>query len=386
MASTGSLRKTLLKSKLSSASSKKAKPMPAISKDAQLSKKKRQQQLAKLKKKKSNRPDLNASESESSDDDDEEQEKDSDAVDAYSKQGKSVMDIFRKNFEAQFGQVEGLTEAKSDDDQDNNDSDENISSDTGSDSDEKNEIENNEDFDLEMDQDYEHYNESDDSGADVSLSSGHEEEDSDSDKPVVVKFLDSTSTTSFIPDKRQKKLFMSSHAPKQEPIEAPAKRDPKEESEEQLNLDNDLALQRLIKESHILAEAGLSGVDISTGITGRARHKTLDLRLDELGLAGAKTGQMPMKMRKGMVAKQAQRKERHIREAKEAGIVLARETKKELPLGKRDKSKWRERGLKINSVGRETRNGLFISKSEISKYTGTSSGSSGGKRKGGKRR
>ncbi|KAF5099484.1 hypothetical protein D0Z00_001616 [Geotrichum galactomycetum] len=294
------------------------------------------------------------------------------------------MDIFRKNFEAQFGQVEGLTETKSDDDQDNSDSDENISSDNGSGSDDENEIENNEDFDLEMDQDYEHYNESDDS--DASLSSGHEEEKDDDDKPVVVKFLDSTPTESFIPDKRQKKLFMSSHAPKQEPIEPPAKRDPKDESEEQLNLDNDLALQRLIKESHILAEAGLSGVDISTGITGRARHKTLDLRLDELGLATAKTGQIPMNMRKGMVAKKAQRKERHIREAKEAGIVLARETKKELPLGKRDKSKWRERGLKINSVGRETRNGLFISKSEISKYTGTSSGSGGGKRKGGKRR
>ena len=57
-----------------------------------------------------------------------------------------------------------------------------------------------------MDQDYEHYNESDDSDADANLSSDHEEEDSDSDKPVVVKFLDSTSTTSFIPDKREKKI------------------------------------------------------------------------------------------------------------------------------------------------------------------------------------
>lgn len=384
MTSTGSLRKPLLKSKLSAASSKKTKPVPATSKDALLSKKKRQLQLAKLKKKKSNRPDLNPSESENSDNDDEEQEKDSDPVSADFKQSTSVMDIFRKNFEAQFGQVEGVTNAKFDNDQDNSGSDENISSDSGSGSDEENEIENNEDLDLEMDQDYEHYNESDDSDADANLSFDHEEEDSDSDKPVVVKFLDSTSTTSFIPDKREKKLFMSSHAPKQEPIEPLVKRDPKEESEEQLNLDNDLALQRLIKESHILAEAGLSGVDISTGITGRARHKTLDLRLDDLGLATTKTGQIPMNMRKGMIAKKAQRKERHVREAKEAGIVLARETKKELPLGKRDKSKWRERGLKINSVGRETRNGLFISKSEISKYTGTSSG--GGKRKGGKRR
>ena len=86
--------------------------MPATSKDALLSKKKRQLQLAKLKKKKSNRQDLNPSESENSDNDDEEQEKDSDPVSADFKQSTSVMDIFRKNFEAQFGQFEGVTHSQ----------------------------------------------------------------------------------------------------------------------------------------------------------------------------------------------------------------------------------------------------------------------------------
>lgn len=382
MALTAPIRKSHVASKLAFNSSKKTKKALKIDTDAQLIQKKRHQRLAKLKKKKSNRPDLNTSESEISDKEDEENDKEKD----QSKQSQSVIDIFRKNFEAQFGQVEGFIETKSDSDEaaNNSDSENEELSNSESDEDEENIKQNNEDFDLEMEQDYEHYNESNNSDEDSNHSSSDKEEDENNDKPVVVKFLDSTSTSSFIPDKKQKKLFMSSHAPKQESTEAPVKRDPKEESEEQLNLDNDLALQRLIKESHILAEAGLSGVDISTGITGRARHKTLDLRLDDLGLATTKTGQIPMNMRKGMISKQASRKERHVREAKEAGIVLARTTKKEVPLGKRDKSKWRERGLKINSVGRETRHGLFISKSEISKYTGTSSGS--GKRNGGKRR
>lgn len=301
----------------------------------------KQQRVKKIAKSlKSKRPDLNNDESE---------EETPEVV------PKSVMDVFKRNFEQQFGKVEGLpSEDEEEDDEEDKDED---------DDDDSEKEENDSDLDIEMDQEYAHYNESEES---------EEPEDSEDEKPLVVKFNDSSYTMdSLIEDKQQKKLFMSSKTPLQERPPSPKSRrnKSKPDEDEQLNLDNDLALQRLIKESHILAEAGLSGVDISTGITGKARHKTLESRLNDLGVKKSKEGQIPMNMRKGMIAKSQERQATHIKQSREAGIILARPSKK---VGEKEKKPVkRERGLKIASVGRETRHGLIISKSEIAKYSGT---------------
>lgn len=298
---------------------------------------------------KSKRPDQANSESAS-----EEEERAEEELDQ-----KKMMDFMRRQFEEQFGKVEGLPEPEEESEEEENDSE----AGSGSDSDEKvNEAdpdsENDSDLDLEMEE-YEHYNEE------------SEEEDSGSESdegPVVVKHVESGFKVEA--SKQDKKLFLSSKAPIQEAKPEPKRRQNASEpdEDERQNLDNDLALQRLIKESHILADAGLSGVDISTGVIGKARHKTLDSRLDDLGLKKKKEGQMPMKMRQALSAHQQKRKDRHVAQAKEAGIILARSaTAKE----SKKKPAKRERGLKINSVGRETKHGIIISKSEIAKYSGT---------------
>lgn len=303
---------------------------------------------------KSKRPDLE-SESEASEDEE-----------LPAKSDKSVMDIFKRSFEQQFGKVEGLPELESESEENEETFDN--ESENSEDSEDGEERENDSDLDLEMEE-YEHYQEQEDLG--------ESESESEDEKPLVVRHTDS----SFMVEatKQEKKLFMSSKAPLQEAKPQPSskrQRTEERDEDEQLNLDNDLALQRLIKESHILAEAGLSGVDISTGITGKARHKTLESRLDDLGVKKTKTQQMPMNMRKGMTAKQQERHERHVKNSREAGIILARSEVTKAP----KKQVKRERGLKIASVGRETRHGLIISKSEIAKYSGTGGGKKKGRR------
>lgn len=269
---------------------------------------------------------------------------------------KRMMALMKRQFEEQFGKVEGLPESE---DEFDNESEEEAQDDEDEDSENDNvegssDGENNSEFDLEMEE-YEHFQD------EVPSDSGSESDEG----PIVVRHSESGFKVEAT--KQEKKLFLSSKAPQQEPKPEPKRRQRANEpdEDERQNLDDDLALQRLIKESHILAEAGLSGVDISTGVIGKARHKTLDSRMNDLGLKKLKEGQMPMKMRQALSAKQQQRKDRHVAQAKEAGIILARSATAKEPR----KNVKRERGLKINSVGRETRHGLIISKSEIAKYT-----------------
>ncbi|KAA8898488.1 hypothetical protein TRICI_006550 [Trichomonascus ciferrii] len=190
--------------------------------------------------------------------------------------------------------------------------------------------------------------------------------DSDSDSgPEVVKFDDpsTTSTTHTPTSKRERKLFMGAQDDKE-------------------SLEKDIALQRLISESHILAEGRdqFSGADISTDFDpiGKTRHKTLSSRLESLGGISDKNAKQraPMNIQQGINAKRQERKEKHEKYAKEAGIVLARPTSsvKKAPI-KRDK------GLKIASVGKNTRHGLKISEKDIQKVSGKSKSFKKGKRK-----
>lgn len=106
-------------------------------------------------------------------------------------------------------------------------------------------------------------------------------------------------------------------------------------------LANDLALQRLISESHILAASnpfnaiGLGAADADGGggkafTEGRTRKLTTDLRLQKLGSKESIFTQhkMPMGMRKGINTAKQDREDRRRREARENGIILETAQKK----------------------------------------------------------
>ncbi|EDK41299.2 hypothetical protein PGUG_05397 [Meyerozyma guilliermondii ATCC 6260] len=170
--------------------------------------------------------------------------------------------------------------------------------------------------------------------------------------------------------------------------------------EDQENLDNDLKLQRLLSESHILSNSmAHSGADLTLQTidfedpTGKARRRAIDSRIRQLASTNSATGglpktleKMPMSMRKGMIRKRDSRISKYEEEAKNAGIVLSKVKKghvrdlvsskgstlvsDRLGTGTKTKNTKRDKGLKISSIGRSTRNGLIISQEEIDRIGG----------------
>lgn len=163
------------------------------------------------------------------------------------------------------------------------------------------------------------------------------------------------------------------------------------------NLDNDLKLQRLLKESHILAHnrehsgaaLTLQTIDYEAPI-GNARRRILDQRIRAASALNSATHglprtleKMPMVRRKRLIKEREARVAEYERESREAGIVLSKVKKGELRnidqgrgatnandrlgVGKKQARRIRDRGLRINSVGKSTRNGLRISPEEISR-------------------
>lgn len=128
------------------------------------------------------------------------------------------------------------------------------------------------------------------------------------------------------------------------------------------NLKKDLALQRLLKESHLLDHKSPSSP------YGQNRHKAIDLRLQELGTKSSLYHQrnMPMSQRKGIAAKASGREESRRKEAKENGVILARATK-----GKKDIiDTKRQRGIGAPSVGRFKGGMLTLSKRDVIEIQG----------------
>lgn len=115
--------------------------------------------------------------------------------------------------------------------------------------------------------------------------------------------------------------------------------DPHNEDSKTL-LANDLALQRLISESHILSASNpFNSIGSSFGggaandksfTEGRTRKLTTDLRLQKLGSKESifKQQKMPMGMRKGINTAKQEREAKRRREAKENGIILETAQKK----------------------------------------------------------
>ncbi|KAK5664219.1 hypothetical protein OQA88_435 [Cercophora sp. LCS_1] len=227
--------------------------------------------------------------------------------------------------------------------------------------------------------------ESDDGEDDDTLSDPSEDEwlgvsDSGDDETPTVQVVDhttqSTSTTTAM-SKKELKAYLSSKPPSASSTKnVPAKilkatSDPEDSA---AFLANDLALQRLIAESHILSAAGgnashyLSSAAAETATntrafaSGRIARKTTDLRIQALGakesvLAQAK---MPMSMRKGITRAAGSKEEKRRREARENGIVLEREAKKAVK-----RKKGGERPVDLPAVGKMRGAELRISAREI---------------------
>lgn len=232
--------------------------------------------------------------------------------------------------------------------------------------------------------------------------------------PIVVKFEDKYSSHQNVkkPTSTEKKLRKSGKPitlaelkrKKEEALKQQRKASNSKEKNAAEELKDDLDLQRLLDESHILKNLaderrnGISGAELTLKtlndpIIGKARVRTLDSRIQKIASINGdakklnKLEKIPMKIRQGMIKAQKDRIEKHEREAKDNGIVMSINKKgqfrqldndrafisKDKLIGKGhniNKNKFRDRGLKIQSVGRYTKNGLVLSNNDIAKIQG----------------
>ncbi|KAL1981453.1 hypothetical protein VTN96DRAFT_2669 [Rasamsonia emersonii] len=205
---------------------------------------------------------------------------------------------------------------------------------------------------------------------------GITDEDEDEPQVEVVEHTDTRDATVPTLDKKARQAFMTAKPPSlSEPSTTKStstkSKDDEEDALDAENLKNDLALQRLLKESHLLDSA----YDLNP--TGKNRLKALDLRMQSLGAKKSLYEQekMPMSHRKGIIAKAEKKEAKRRQEAKENGIILEKPTSK-----KKDKPKRRERGIGGPAVGKFAGGTLRLSKRDLMSITGTSNVSGGGKK------
>ncbi|KAI0122128.1 hypothetical protein F4814DRAFT_438242 [Daldinia grandis] len=188
--------------------------------------------------------------------------------------------------------------------------------------------------------------------------------------------------------KRESKAYLSSRVPSSSldpnvPSSTPATKHKNAADEDAPSLlKNDLALQRLLSESHLFSGSGQN--DGSIEHAGRNRHLATDLRLAALGSKSSifKQAKMPMSHRKGIVAAATTRETKRRKEARENGIILERPTS----TAAKGKSKVRkfEKAVDAPAVGK-LRNGMLkLSQKDIAEIQGDDRRS--GSRSGGKRR
>ncbi len=239
--------------------------------------------------------------------------------------------------------------------------------------------------------------------------------------PVVVKFEDKYNPKNVQVSKTQKKVLRSGKPISAEQLLKRKRLDEKRKMKgkkhtqnDEENVKNDLQLQRLLDESHILnggnqsheqrysgAELTLESMALEGDTIGSSRVRTLNERMKKLseinGVSSRKLENMPMGIRKGMIRAQMKRISKYEEEAREAGIILSKKKKGEfrkihdsgsssfterIGTGIKKQVRLRDRGLKINSVGRATSHGVILSKHDVAKITG---GDRKKKRRGGRR-
>ncbi|KAK8117652.1 uncharacterized protein PG998_005933 [Apiospora kogelbergensis] len=225
----------------------------------------------------------------------------------------------------------------------------------------------------------------------------------------VVEHSDISIPTSLDPTLRKaSRAYLSSRVPNalSDPTsQQPAKQSSKAAKDEDTAtlLRDDLALQRLLTESHLFSSTfGAAGAGSNgTEHEGRNRHKATDLRLAALGSKDSiyKQAKMPMAHRKGIIAAAEKREDKRRREARENGIVLERPTtgvhegwtglkgkKSKAKASSSSSGRKREAAVDAPAVGK-LRNGLLqLSKKDIRDIEGSGGGSRGGKGGGKKRR
>lgn len=198
-------------------------------------------------------------------------------------------------------------------------------------------------------------------------------------------------------EKAEKKAFMTSKPPSSTssslaPTKSTVKKPQEDDNDptDKTNLKNDLALQKLLRDSHILStsSSGTSTPTLTTSLsaTGSQRHKSTDLHLLTLGAKSSVFTQknMPMAQRKHELAKKRGMEEKRRARAKEAGIVLEVQRSSSEKKGKgKGVGERRERGVGGPSVGRFKGGTLSLSREDVRSITG---GGGGGGRggKGGK--
>lgn len=231
-------------------------------------------------------------------------------------------------------------------------------------------------------------------------------------QPKVIRFKGPTDI--YVPPSKEEQKFLKSgrpfpkmHDPQQvEKTNQPPPNDEHDDDDdlEQENIKNDIELQRFLKESHLLSAFDSNSANANASladntIMGKARSRTLEMRLKGLSSINGneqrlqKLEKMPIQIRKGMIDKHLTKIAKYEQDAKEGGIILSnvkrgqfRKIEKtykndiERRIGTTIKkkqatiSKKRQRGLKVHSIGRSTRNGLVISKNEIDRINNTGGG------------
>ncbi|ODV82916.1 hypothetical protein CANARDRAFT_204253 [[Candida] arabinofermentans NRRL YB-2248] len=240
--------------------------------------------------------------------------------------------------------------------------------------------------------------------------------------PIVVKFTDKYSPKQLPQQSKDEKKVLKSGKPisleelklKKKQLETQQQKQTKSKEDLENEL-NDHALDRLLSESHILTNTKKDSFSSGASLTlqtlnhenpiGNTRAKTLTNRIRSISSTNSKYGsqpskleKMPMSLRKGLIKSRIEKISKYEKDAKDAGIVLSKNKKDEfrnifdngvtsitdrIGTGIKKEKRIRDRGLKIQSVGRSTRNGLVISKDEIAKLT--SSNDKGRRGKKGKR-
>ncbi|KUJ13068.1 uncharacterized protein LY89DRAFT_592510 [Mollisia scopiformis] len=184
--------------------------------------------------------------------------------------------------------------------------------------------------------------------------------------------------------KEELKAFMTSKPPSSNPGQSLIRDKPglveDDDPSEAANLKKDLALQRLLAESHLLESSK------NPTLNGTNRHKATELRLQALGskMSILKQEKMPMSHRRGIIAKQTEKEEKRRREARENGIILEKAKMKKNTDGKRD------RGVGGPGIGKFSGGTLNLSKKDIFNIEGprrssSTRGGRGGGRGRGKR-
>ncbi|ETS83382.1 hypothetical protein PFICI_05258 [Pestalotiopsis fici W106-1] len=147
---------------------------------------------------------------------------------------------------------------------------------------------------------------------------------------------------------------------------------------------NDLALQRLLSESHLFnptnRSGSLIGSTVNTEHSGRNRHLATDMRVAALSGGGGGKGaasiykqdKMPMSHRKGIEGARRDRESKRRREAKENGIILEKESsgKKSSVGGGGGGGRRRERAVDAPAVGKMRGGMLRLSKRDVAEING----------------